>query len=88
MFYGLDGDGVFSMDPSAEDREPGIPLENAEEESIDPSCTGENSKYVSNLTEKLSKYCGMALYLRCDGDRFILSCSKVLSPVTSELNVH
>lgn len=48
MFYGLDGGGVFSMDPSAEDRESGILLENEEEESSDPICTGENSKYVSN----------------------------------------
>lgn len=36
------------MDPSAEEREPGILLENSEEESSDTICTGENSKYVSN----------------------------------------
>lgn len=62
MFYGLDGGGVFSMDPSAEEREPGILLENSEEESSDTICTGENSKYVSNRVSIVE----WLIILRCE----------------------
>lgn len=41
---------MSSMSGSAADRELGILLDNGKEELSGPTCTGDNSKYVSNQT--------------------------------------
>lgn len=46
---------MSSMSESATDREPGVLLDNGKEELSSPSCTGDNSKYVSKQTELRTK---------------------------------
>nr|XP_046258040.1 erythroid differentiation-related factor 1 isoform X2 [Scatophagus argus] len=46
MFAGVNG-RVSTMSASAEDREPGSPLDNAKEDIGGPTCTGENTKHDS-----------------------------------------
>lgn len=46
---------MSSMSGSAADRDPGILLDNGKEDISGPTCTGDNSKYVSNQTEQRTR---------------------------------